>query len=190
MIGANKPNGRIVRGKGEVSALRIRPPSPPARVLKRSKPRDRKLALNARRHVVLTRRVSGLERGDKLSVNSHLRSDVRHLEYNALVGAQLVLTRSPSATRPSRLVRRITSRGGTISQLSGTNCTPVKSPCGTAKVGVSSIVGKPVGHSGHPVSLFVNLVVRTKQKQVERTRGDRLKIAGGGMTVRAYGDEP
>ena len=188
VIGANKPNGRIVRGKGEISVLRIRPPSRPPRVLETNRPRDSRLALNALRHVVVSRKISGLERGDKLSVVSRMRSDVRDLGYNALVGAQLLLARSPRATRPSRLVRRIVSRGGTLSRLSGTNCTPVKSPCGTAKVGVASIVGKPVGNSGHPVSLFANLVIRTKQKQVERRHGDHLKVAGGALTVRVYGE--
>jgi hypothetical protein len=188
VIGANKPNGRIVQGKGEVSVLRVRPPSPPPRALRTDRPRRGSLPLNAQRHVILSRRIGGLERGDKLSVIARLRSGVKHLGYNALVGAQLVLARSPGATRPSRLVRRAVSRGGALSQLSGTNCTPVKSPCGTAKVGVASIRRNPIGRSGAPVALFANLVVRTKQKQVERQRRARLRIRDGELTVRAYGD--
>ena len=86
-------------------------------------------------------------------------------------------------------MRRTVSRGGTLSQVSGTNCTPVKSPCGTAKVGVASIRRTPIGRSGARVALFANLVVRTKQKQVERQSHARLRIRDGELTVRAYGDD-
>ncbi len=39
-----------------------------------------------RRKAVLSQKVEGLERGDVLAVTAALRSDVRHLGYNALVG--------------------------------------------------------------------------------------------------------
>ena len=85
---------------------------------------------------MLSQRVDGLERGDVLAVCAALRSDVRHLGYNALVGAQLIVARGPRATQPSRLVRRSVWQDGEISPLNGTNCTPVQSPCPTRKVGV------------------------------------------------------
>ena len=147
VIGANKPSGRIVRGKGEISALRIRPPTPAPDALTSREPRRRTLPLDARRRVVLSRRISGLERGDVLAVTASMRSDVRRLGYNALVGAQLILARSPGATRPSAVVRRSASRNGVISQVNGTNCMAVKSPCGTRKVGVLAIRRTPAGDS-------------------------------------------
>ena len=188
VIGANKPSGRIVRGKGEISALRIRPPTPAPDALTSREPRRRTLPLDARRRVVLSRRISGLERGDALAVTASMRSDVRRLGYNALVGAQLILARSPGATRPSAVVRRSASRKGVISQVNGTNCTAVKSPCGTRKVGVLAIRRTPAGDSGHRVTMFVNLVIRTKQKQVARNHRDRLHVAGGKLEVRVYRD--
>ncbi len=42
------------------------------------------------------------------------------------------------------------------------------------------------GRSGGPAPLFVNLVVRTKQKRVERERGARLRFRGGKLEVRRY----
>ena len=45
--------------------------------------------------MVLSQKVEGLERGDVLAVGAALRSDVRHLGYNALVGGQLVVARGP-----------------------------------------------------------------------------------------------
>lgn len=188
VIGANKPSGRIVRGKGEISALRIRPPTPAPDALTSREPRRRTLPLDARRRVVLSRRISGLERGDALAVTASMRSDVRRLGYNALVGAQLILARSPGATRPSAVVRRSASRKGVISQVNGTNCTAVKSPCGTRKVGVLAIRRTPAGDSGHRLTMFVNLVIRTKQKQVARNHRDRLHVAGGKLEVRVYRD--
>ena len=188
VIGANKPSGRIVRGKGEISVMRIRPPTPAPDTLSTREPRRRTLPLDARRRVVFSRRVSGLEHGDALSVAASMRSDVRQLGYNALVGAQLILARAPGATRPSAVVRRSASRKGVISQVNGTNCTAVKSPCGTRKVGVLRMRRTPAGDSGHPVTLFVNLVIRTKQKQVARNQRDRLHVAGGELEVRVYRD--
>ena len=102
VIGANKPSGRIVRGKGEISALRIRPPTPAPDALTSREPRRRTLPLDARRRVVLSRRISGLGRGDALAVTASMRSDVRQLGYNALVGAQLILARVPRGDASKR----------------------------------------------------------------------------------------
>ena len=75
---------------------------------------------------------------------------------------------------------------GEISPLNGTNCTPVQSPCPTRKVGAVSVRRDVVGGSGGPAPLFVNLVVRTKQKRVEREHGARLRFRGGRLEVRRY----
>ena len=111
---------------------------------------------------------------------------MRHLGYNALVGAQLVVARGPHATQPSRLVRRAVWVEGEISPLNGTNCTPVQSPCATRKVGAVKVRRDVEGDSGGPAPLFVNLVVRTKQKRVEREHGARLRFRGGRLEVGRY----
>ena len=186
IIGANKPNGRIVQDKSRVNAMRV---SPGVRVqrLRSSKLLRRSLRLRPRRKVVLSRKIEGLERGDVLAVAAAIRSDVRHLGYSALVGAELIAARGPRATSPSRLIRRSVSQRGQISPINGTNCTPMDSPCATRKVGVLKVRRDIEGPSGGSAPLFVNLVVRTKQKRVERESGARLRIEpSSGLLVRRY----
>ena len=186
IIGANKPNGRIVQDKSRLNAVRIGPEAKLER-LRSTKLRNRSVRLRPRRKVILSRRVDGLERGDVLAVSGDFRSDVRHLGYSALVGAELVAARGPRATSPSRLIRRSVSQRGQISPINGTNCTPMDSPCATRKVGVLIVRRDLVGDSDGSTPLFVNLVMRTKQKRVEREHGARLRIErAGGLLVRHY----
>jgi hypothetical protein len=185
IIGSNKPNGRIVQNKSMLSAIRIAP-GERAQRLRTSRLRRRSQRLRPRRKAVLSQKVGDLERGDVLSVTAALRADVRHLGYNALVGAQLVVARGPHATQPSRLVRRSVWLDGEIGPLNGTNCTPPESPCPARKVGAVKVRRDVVGRSGAPTPLFVNLVVRTKQKRVEREHGARLRFRGGQLEVRRY----
>lgn len=185
IIGSNKPSGRIVQNKSMLSAIRIAPGASAQR-LRTSELRRRSQRLRPRRKVVLSQKVEGLERGDVLAVTAALRSDVRHLGYNALVGAQLVVARGPHATRPSRLVRRSVWLEGEISPLNGTNCTPVQSPCVTRKAGAVNVRRDVRAPAGGPAPLFANLVVRTKQKRVEREHGARLRFRRGQLEVRRY----
>ena len=148
--------------------------------------RRESLRLRPRRKVVLSQKVEGLERGDVLAVTAALRSDVRRLGYNALVGGELVVARGPRATTPSRLVRRSVWQRGLISPINGTNCTPVQSPCATRKVGVVKVRRDVRGGSGGSAPLFANLVIRTKQKRVGREHGARLRLRSGKLEVRRY----
>ena len=100
IIGANKPSGRIVQNKSRLNAIRLAPGTTAQRLVTRDLRRG-SLRLRPRRKVVLSQKVEGLERGDVLAVGAALRSDVRHLGYNALVGGQLVVARGPSAPAPA-----------------------------------------------------------------------------------------
>jgi hypothetical protein len=186
IIGANKPSGRIVQNKSRLNAIRLAPGTKAQRLRSR-KLRRHSLRLRPQRKVVLSQKVAALERGDVLAVSAALRSDVRQLGYSALVGAELIVARGPKATEPSRLVRRSVWQKGRISPTNGTNCTPVQSPCPTHKVGVVKVRRDVRGHSGAPAPLFVNLIIRTKQKRVGREHGARLRILdGAGLEVRRY----
>jgi hypothetical protein len=185
IIGANKPSGRIVQNKSRLNAVVLRRDARGHRVATHHL-RRHSLRLRPQRKVLLSQKLEGLRRGDVLSASAGLRSDVRHLGYNALVGAELVIARGPSATDPSRLVRQSVSQEGLISPLNGTNCTPVNSPCLTRKVGVAKIRRALQGGSGEPLPLFVNLVIRTKQKRVRRQHGARLRLRGGRLAVERY----
>lgn len=185
IIGANKPSGRIVQNKSRLNAV-ILPRSAHGRRLATHRLSRHSLRLRPQRKVLLSQKVEGLERGDVLAVSAALRSDVRHLGYNALVGAELIVARGPNATDPSRLIRHAVSQEGRISPVNGTNCTPANSPCLTRKVGVATIRGSLRGDSGEPLPLFVNLVIRTKQKRVDREHGARLRLRGGRLEVERY----
>ncbi len=185
IIGANKPNGRIVQNKGRLGAIRLAPGETAERLTTHNLRRN-SLRLRPRRKVVLSQKVEGLERGDVLAVTASIRSDVRHLGYNALVGGELVVARGPQAASPTRLVRRSVWQHGMISPTNGTNCTPAQSPCATRKVGVVKVRHDVAGGSGGPTPLFVNLVIRTKQKRVGREHGARLRLRGGRLEVRRY----
>jgi len=186
IIGANKPSGRIVQNKSRLNAVIIDAGIRGQR-LKTTKLRRRSMLLRPQRKVILSRRVDGLRRGDVLAVSAAIHTDVRRLGYNALIGAQLIVARGPRANDPSRLVRRSVLQDGLISPLNGTNCTPLQSPCPTRKVAVAKLRRDVEGGSGAPAPLFVNLVVRTKQKRVEREHGARLRILDDArMVVRRY----
>jgi hypothetical protein len=185
IIGANKPNGRIVQNKSRLNAIRLGP-GVTAKRLRTSKLRRGSLRLRPRRKVVLSQKVTGLERGEVLAVNAALRSDVRQLGYNALVGGQLVVARGPRAPSPTRLVRRSVWLQGMVSPVNGTNCTPAQSPCTTRKVAAVKVRRDVHGRSGGPAPLFVNLVIRTKQKRVGREHGARLRLLRGRLEVRRY----
>jgi hypothetical protein len=178
IIGANKPSGRIVQNKSRLNAV-VLGRAAHGRRLATHHLRKRSLRLRPQRKVLLSQKVEGLQRGDVIAAAAGLRSDVRHLGYSALVGAELVVARGPNATDPSRLIRHSVSQNGLISPVNGTNCTPVNSPCLTRKVGVATIRRDLRGGSGGPLPLFVNLVIRTKQKRVGRQHGDRLRLRGG-----------
>ena len=80
---------------------RADPAADHGRRLATGEPRRRRLPLRPQRKVVLSRRVYELDRGDALAVSASIRSDVRQFGYNALVGAQLIVARSPGATPPA-----------------------------------------------------------------------------------------
>ena len=185
IIGANKPSGRIVQNKSRLNAV-VLAREARGRRLANHRLRRKSMRLRPQRKVLLSQKVEGLERGDVIAASAGIRSDVRHLGYNALVGAELIIARGPKANTPSRVIRRSVSQEGHISPVNGTNCTPVNSPCLTRKVGVATIRRELRGGSGGPLPLFVNLVVRTKQKRVERQRGARLRIRDGRIAVERY----
>ena len=186
IIGSNKPSGRIVQNKSRLSAIRLAPGERAERRVTRHLLR-RAPRLRPTPKVVLSQKVPVLHRGDVIAASAALRSDVRHLGYSALVGAELIVARGPRATKPSRLVRRSVWQRGRISPVNGTNCTPVQSPCPTRKVGVIKVRRDVRGRSGAPAPLFVNLVLRTKQKRVGREHGARLRLLRrAGLEVRRY----
>ena len=149
IIGANKPNGRIVQNKSRLNAIRLAPGEHRAARLVTEQLRRGSLRLRPRRKVVLSQKVDGLERGDVLAVAAALRSDVRHARLQRAGRRRSWSSPAGRAPRPpSRLVRRSVWQQGRISPVNGTNCTPVQSPCATRKVGVVKVRRDVRGGSG------------------------------------------
>ena len=53
-------------------------------------------------------------------------------------------------------------------------------------MGVAKIRRDLHGDSGGPLPLFVNVVIRTKQKRVGREHGARLQLHSGRLAVERY----
>ena len=176
IIGSNKPNGRIVQNKSRLSAIRLAPWRDAPSACGPATCAASRYACARSARLVLSQKVEGLERGDVLAATAALRSDVRHLGYNALVGAELVVARGPTRPSPSRLVRRVGLAGGRDQprQRHQLHAGPiaVRDPQGRGRQGA------PRRRRAAPARrrpLFVNLVLRTKQKRVEREHGARLR---------------
>ena len=68
IIGANKPNGRIVQNKSRLSAIRLRARDPRRAPAHRASCAAARCGCARGRKVVLSQKVDGLERGDVLAV--------------------------------------------------------------------------------------------------------------------------
>jgi hypothetical protein len=185
--GTKKASGRVPQDRGRINAIRLRRgwQSVRSTVKTRRRLRD-SLRLDLRKRVVFSKRLEGLEAGEQLAVEGTMKSDVSHLPFNALVGSQLILASGRRETRIDQFVRGIASLKGEIDEMNGFNCTQAKTPCRTTKVGVVR-VREDARFSGARVPLFVNFIVRTKEKRARADRGDELRILyAGGLTVHRY----
>jgi len=189
IIGANRPDGTIHQDKGRINAIRYRPsaqPDPP--VEQTSKRRDTRVPLNEDiATVVYSQRLGGLDRGEQLAVTALVRSQVRHLAYNARTALQIVVANAPRATRPSPLVGRIATHEGEITENNGINCTQKQTPCDSPKVGVVEMLRDARAPDGDRVPLFVNVVAIYAAKRKLAAPGDRVRILrGGGLRIRRF----
>jgi hypothetical protein len=183
VIGANKPDGRILQDKGRINAIRSHPgsqPRPPT--LKTTKRRHRWLPLDQSPTVVLSKRLAGLKRHEQLAVTARMRTDVSHLPYSARVTTHLILARHRSATSINRRVARIASLHGQIAETNGSNCTGIQSPCPYTKAGVLWMRRDATNRAGDPIPLYVNLYVVSNPKGASPAPGARVKVLRGATT--------
>ena len=177
VIGNNRPTGMVSQDKGRINAIRLRPggqPSPPKAISRRR--RRRFAPLTQRPTVVVSVRLTGLEKNEQLAVLARFKTDVSRLPYTARVSSHLILARSPRATKPSPRVRRIASFDGEIDEMNAENCTSIQTPCPYPKVGVLRMTGDARSRSGRQIPLYVNLYVISNPKRAPRRPGDRLAI--------------
>ncbi len=177
VIGNNRPTGKIGQDKGRINVIRLRPSSQPAPPKSISRHRRRRLVpLDETPSVIVSKRLTGLRKGEQLAVLARFRTDVARLPYTARVSSQLILARSPRATKPSPKLRRIASFDGEIDELNASNCTKVQTPCPYTKVGVLWMRRDARSPSGRPIPLYANLYVIGNPKRADRGAGDRLPI--------------
>jgi hypothetical protein len=179
LIGGNKPDGSIPQDRGRITATLLRKGAPQPRVGHTSRLRLKDSPIDKKRHVVLSKRVRGLRRGEQLEVSAHLRTTISRLPYTVRTTSQLVLARSPRAVEPDRRTARIALLNGEIDESNGFNCVLPAGSCTVRKLGVTR-----VDRSAH--RLFVNLVLLSGPKRAAAHAGDASKLSHAELTVRRY----
>jgi hypothetical protein len=177
IVGANKPDGRILQDKGRINALRLRPAhQPPAPVLETRKRRHARVPLDQTPTVVLSKRLRGLRKDTQLSVLARMRADVSKLPHSARVTTHLIVARRRHSTATSHRVARLTSLHGEIAETNGSNCTLRQTPCPYPKVGVMRMRRNATNRAGHRIPLYVNLYVVSNPKRSPGASGQQLRI--------------
>lgn len=186
IIGANLPGGHIVQDRGRINAVRFHPAQQPRRKPLRARWLRRKLSLNPTPEVVYSQRLRGLERGEQLVARAQMLTGIAHLSYNVRISSRLMLTEGPKRIRRSPFTKRVSSLRGELTEANGFNCTQLQSPCHTSKVGVLTM-RESARRRGHPVPLYVNLVVDAKAKRATAGSDVHAKVRrGGGLSVTRY----
>jgi hypothetical protein len=177
IVGANKPDGRILQDKGRINAVRLRPANqPPPRVLETRKRRNARVPLDQTPTVVLSKRLRELRKNTQLSVLARMRTDVSRLPYSARVTTHLILARRRHSTATSDRVARLASLHGEIAETNGSNCTLRQTPCPYPKVGVMRMRRNATNQAGHRIPLYINLYVVSNPKRNPEPSGRQLRI--------------
>jgi hypothetical protein len=181
MVGGQQPDGSIPQDRGRINAIRFHPgDQPKIPPLKSTAAVRRHVDPDYDKHVVYSKKLSGLRADEQLEVTGRIRETISGLPYNTRTSAHLVLTARRHATRSNRTVKRVATLGGEIAELNGFNCTKNRPSCVLRKVGVLGIEAD----AAQP--LFVNLVTIIGPKRTGARPGDRARIAGGQVKVVRY----
>ncbi len=179
LLGGNRPDGSIPQDRGRISALLHRRGAAAPRAGSAEKPLRNAAAIDKQRHVVLSKRLRGLRRGEQFEVEARLATVISGLPYSVRTTSQLVLARSPHAVSPDRHTARIALFGGEIDESNGFNCTQPRRRCTTRKNGVMR-----VSHGAK--RLYVNLVLLLGPKRAHAAAGDAAPLRDARLTVRRY----
>jgi hypothetical protein len=178
MIGGQKPSGKIPQDRGRINVVRYRNTGLlrfPVEATNR--PPKRRLPLDFRRRVVISKRLDGLRAGEQLEVSAQMRTGISHLPYAVRTSARLILAESPRSTRQGGTVKSQAFGFGEITENNGSNCTKPDSPCVYRKVGVLEMRHDAVTFAGRPRPLYVNLVTVLGPKKLRAGRSDRVRLA-------------
>jgi hypothetical protein len=181
MVGGQQPDGSIPQDRGRINAIRFHPgDQPKISPVKSTAAVRRHVDPDYDKHVVYSKKLTGLRADEQLEVTGRIRETISGLPYNTRTSAHLVLTARRHATRSNRTVKRVATLGGEIAELNGFNCTKNRPSCVLRKVGVLGIEAD----AAQP--LFVNLVTIIGPKRTGARPGDRARITGGQVKVVRY----
>jgi hypothetical protein len=183
IIGGQQEDGTLSGDKGRINVIRLRGNVP-------SELREQKLQQNSvppdlKRRVIISLRLNNLEKGDVIEGWADIKADVGHLPYHALVGSEITLTDGPKKTQAGQFVKQVSSMAGELTETGGENCTQAQTPCPVFRTGVLTMREDAV-RNGNPVPLYLNLVVRTNNKEGSGA-GDQIKFKDqNGLKARVY----
>jgi hypothetical protein len=194
LVGADRPDGTVRQDGGRLNAIVLRGKVPPAKKYETRQrvsrsvpiaPRDR-----AGRRAIYSQRINRLHKGDVLEVKARHRITISSLPYNSFIGTHLILTHGPHAVAPNALARRAIGGRGEVTEANGFNCThgpsAYRDPCVTKKAGGVQI-RQSVARHGHPVPLYLNVVVAGGPKRAIPRPSDRMRVLRGGwLQIRRY----
>ncbi len=173
IIGGQQEDGTLSGDKGRINAIRLR--GEPEAKSRHAKLQDKSVPPDLKRRVIISLRLNRLEEGDVIEGWADIHAEVSHLSYAALVGSEIVLAEKPNKIHGGKFVKRITNLGGELTETAGTNCTQSQTPCPVFRTGVLTMHGDSA-QGGNPVPLFLNLVVRTNNKQQSSDPGDQIRF--------------
>ena len=193
-MGADRPNGTVRQDGGRLNAIVLRGKVPPPKRYETRHRVSRSVPIAPRgragRRAVYSQRINRLHKGDVLEVKARHRITISSLPYNSFIGTHLILTHGPHAVAPNALARRAIGARGEITEANGFNCThgpsAYRDPCVTKKAGGVRIRHR-VARRGHPVPMYVNVVVAGGPKRAMPQPSDRMRVLrGGGLEIRRY----
>ena len=187
VIGADRPDGSVERGKGRTNAVVVHAGARPDPRRERTQRLHRSIPIGAERsggnRVIYSVEMEGLARGDVVAADALLRTGIGHLPYNAFISSQLVISDDPRSPRPGGFAKRVVQRPA-LGEQNGFNCTQgdsaYETPCTTRKAGIAVMRQDSVDAKGQPRPLFVNLVARSIPKLARAHDGDRAQVLRDG----------
>jgi hypothetical protein len=166
VVGGDLPDGGVIQDKGRLNVV-IGPPgaerpteSTSTAVVNASVP----VSENQRetRRVIHSVEIAGAGAGDVLAFDTAYLAGIEHLFFNTFIGSRVILTDSPTSTKPSRLAKEIVQFEAKATETNGFNCTQgssgYRTPCTVAKAGAIGINRDAVDRRGQPMPLYLNLV--------------------------------
>jgi len=194
LVGADRPDGTVRQDGGRLNAIVLRGKVPPPKRYETQQRVSRSVPIAPRgaagRRAVYSQRINRLHEGDVLEVKARHRITISSLPYNSFIGTHVILTDGPHAVAPNARARRAIGGRGEITEANGFNCThgpsAYRDPCVTKKAGGVQIRHRVARH-GHPVPMYVNVVVAGGAKRAMPRPSDRMRVLRGGwLRIRRY----